>query len=73
MVLKRYCEQFQEINRFVWKASIYACINSALLGYDIGVMGGAMIFITEEMNLSVEETEVVLGSLNAVAIIGTHH
>ena len=39
-------------NCFVYKCSLAAALNSVSLGYEIGVMSGAMLFVTENFNLS---------------------
>lgn len=45
-------------------------MNSALLGYDIGVMGGAILFIVEDFGLTEGQESIVMGSLNFMAIFG---
>ena len=47
-----------------------AALNSANLGFDIGVIGGAAVFIVQDFTLSEVETEVLMGVLNFCAIIG---
>lgn len=37
------------------------------MGYDVGIISGAILFITEEMKLSVWKEEMIVGSLNIVA------
>ncbi|MCO5556754.1 hypothetical protein L7F22_010306 [Adiantum nelumboides] len=41
-----------------------------LMGYDVGIMSSAILFITEELKLSVLRQEVIVGSLNLVAALG---
>ncbi|MCO5548220.1 hypothetical protein L7F22_001677 [Adiantum nelumboides] len=41
-----------------------------LMGYDVGIISGAILFITEEMELTVWKEEMIVGSLNIVAAFG---
>ena len=55
---------------FVYAAAFCAAVNSALLGYDIGVAGGAMFLAKDELQLSDFDTEIILSTLNFFAIPG---
>merc|ERR1719461_2350061 len=55
---------------FVMKSASMASLNSILLGYDIGVMGGAMVLIVESFDLSDFQYELGLSILNIMAIFG---
>jgi MFS family permease len=46
------------------------CMSSVLLGFDIGVMSGAAIFVREDFQLSSVQTEILVGILNLVASVG---
>ena len=59
------------INTFVYKCALCASINSALLGYDIGVAGGAMFVAQGQLSLSDFETEVIISALNFASIPGS--
>jgi MFS family permease len=43
---------------------------AVMLGYDIGVMAGAIILMQQDLNLSTPEKEVALGCLNFVSGVG---
>ncbi|CAN1229127.1 Putative polyol transporter 1 [Linum grandiflorum] len=58
-------------NKFAFICAIMASMTSALLGYDIGVMSGAVIFIKEEMRLTDVEVEILVGTLNVYALVGS--
>ena len=55
---------------FVAACAAFASLNSANLGYDIGVSGGAFFIAKDELALSEVETEFIIGSLNVMAVFG---
>jgi MFS family permease len=55
---------------FVLMATALASLASLLLGYDIGVMSGAILFIESHMSLSTMQVQIVVASLNLVSAIG---
>jgi len=57
-------------NNYVYFCVGCAALNSVILGYDIGVAGGAMFIAQEVFTLSNLETEIILASLNLAAIPG---
>ncbi|KAL9269002.1 Polyol transporter 5-like protein [Drosera capensis] len=58
-------------NKFAFACALLASMTSILLGYDIGVMSGAAIYIKKEMKLSDLQVEVLLGILNIYSLIGS--
>lgn len=48
-----------------------ASTNSILLGYDIGVMSGALLFIRDNLGISEPKIQVIVGSLNVCSLIGS--
>ena len=48
----------------------FTSLLGALLGYDIGIISGAIVFITKDVSLSTWQAEVVVGSLNLVSAFG---
>ncbi|EPS63014.1 hypothetical protein M569_11773, partial [Genlisea aurea] len=59
------------MNRYALACALLASANSILLGYDIGVMSGAVLFIKESMNISYVQEEILVGCLNIVSLIGS--
>jgi len=57
--------------RFAFAFAILASMTSILLGYDIGVMSGAALFIKEDLKISDVEVEVLLGILNLYSLFGS--
>ncbi|GAB2218957.1 hypothetical protein Droror1_Dr00006582 [Drosera rotundifolia] len=58
-------------NKFAFACALLASMTSILLGYDIGVMSGAAIYIKKEMKLSDLQVEVLLGILNIYSLVGS--
>ncbi|KAG8641453.1 probable polyol transporter 4 [Manihot esculenta] len=57
--------------KYVLACAIFASLNSVLLGYDVGVMSGAIIFIQEDLNITEVQEEVLVGCLSIVSIFGS--
>ncbi|KAH0655572.1 hypothetical protein KY285_030454 [Solanum tuberosum] len=58
------------LNKYALACALLASTNSILLGYDIGVMSGAVLFIKDNMNISSSQVEILVGSLNVCSLIG---
>jgi len=63
------------VKRNLLKGYTIACVGlissvAVMLGYDIGVMAGAIILMQKELGLSTPEKEVALGCLNFVSGLG---
>ncbi|GJP40281.1 hypothetical protein CLOM_g24564 [Closterium sp. NIES-68] len=58
------------VKPYVLSVSLLASISSALLGYDIGVTSGALIFVAEDFDLSHVQQEIFVGILNIVSLVG---
>ncbi|KAL5704542.1 Polyol transporter 5 [Ranunculus cassubicifolius] len=56
---------------FAIACAILASMTSVLLGYDIGVMSGAAIYIQEDLKISDHQVEVLVGILNIYCLIGS--
>mmetsp|Transcript_13730 Transcript_13730/g.20214 ORF Transcript_13730/g.20214 Transcript_13730/m.20214 type:complete len:527 (-) Transcript_13730:61-1641(-) len=54
----------------VWLCCICSSLTSILLGYDVGIMSGAIIFIKQDLQLTTVQEELVVGGLNVVAAVG---
>ncbi|KAL2935301.1 putative polyol transporter 4 [Bienertia sinuspersici] len=57
--------------RYVMACAFFASVNSVLLGYDGGVMSGAIIFIQEELKISEVQQEVLVGCLSIISLLGS--
>lgn len=58
-------------NKYAFACAILASMTSILLGYDIGVMSGAVIFIQEDLKISDTQVEILVGILNLYCLIGS--
>lgn len=62
--------QWQSLNKYALGCALLASLNSTLLGYDIGVIAGAVLFIKEDLGISEVQEELLVGSLNIVSLLG---
>ncbi|XP_058214050.1 putative polyol transporter 1 [Rhododendron vialii] len=58
-------------NKYAFACAILASMTSILLGYDIGVMSGAGLFIQDDLKISDTKLEVLMGILNVYSLIGS--
>ncbi|XWS54626.1 hypothetical protein CRYUN_Cryun10bG0105000 [Craigia yunnanensis] len=58
-------------NKFAFVCAILASLTSILLGYDIGVMSGAIIFIQDDLKISDVQSEILVGILNLYCLVGS--
>ncbi|KGN56201.2 putative polyol transporter 2 isoform X2 [Cucumis sativus] len=57
-------------NKFSFVCATIASMSSVLLGYDIGVMSGAAIYIQEDFKISDVKVEILVGIISLYATIG---
>ncbi|PSS26094.1 Polyol transporter like [Actinidia chinensis var. chinensis] len=57
-------------NKYAFACAILASLTSILVGYDIGVMSGAGMYIQEDLKISDVKLEVLMGILNVYSLIG---
>ena len=55
---------------FVYLCTITACLSSILLGYDIGVMSGAIVYMERDLALTAWGEEVIIASFSFFSVIG---
>jgi sugar porter (SP) family MFS transporter len=58
-------------SKYVFACAVFASLNSVLLGYDVGVMSGAILFIQEDLKISEVQEEILVGCLSVVSIFGS--
>ncbi|KAK8518905.1 hypothetical protein V6N13_017830 [Hibiscus sabdariffa] len=58
-------------NKYAFACAILASLTSILLGYDIGVMSGAIDFIQKDLKISDVQVEIVMGILNVYCLVGS--
>ncbi|KAF0908398.1 hypothetical protein E2562_025069 [Oryza meyeriana var. granulata] len=57
--------------KFAFACAILASMTSILLGYDIGVMSGASLYIKKDLRITDEYVEILMGILNLYSLIGS--
>ncbi|KDP24153.1 hypothetical protein JCGZ_25810 [Jatropha curcas] len=57
--------------KYVIACAIFASLNNVLLGYDVGVMSGAIIFIQEDLKITELQEEVLVGCLSIISLFGS--
>lgn len=57
--------------KFAFACAMLASMTSIVLGYDIGVMSGAAIFIKDDLKINDTQVEILLGILNIYSLIGS--
>ncbi|PON96096.1 Sugar/inositol transporter [Trema orientale] len=70
-VSEEILDRDHQTKRFVVACAIFASLNSVLLGYDVGVMSGAIIFIQEDLKISEVQEEVLVGILSIISLLGS--
>ncbi|XVF01968.1 hypothetical protein REPUB_Repub04eG0135300 [Reevesia pubescens] len=64
-------ERKKSTRKYVLACAIFASLNNVLLGYDVGVMSGAIIFIQEDLKITEVQEEVLVGILSIVSLLGS--
>uniref|UniRef100_A0ACD5YV81 Uncharacterized protein n=1 Tax=Avena sativa TaxID=4498 RepID=A0ACD5YV81_AVESA len=57
--------------RYVFFCSVFASLNHILLGYDVGVMSGCIIFIQKDLHINEVQQEVLVGCLSFISLLGS--
>ncbi|EPS74022.1 hypothetical protein M569_00722, partial [Genlisea aurea] len=57
--------------KYVFACSVFASLNSVLLGYDVGVMSGAILFIRQDLKITEVQLEILVGILSVVSLLGS--
>ncbi|EOX98582.1 hypothetical protein QUC31_015098 [Theobroma cacao] len=58
-------------NLFAFACAVLASLTTILLGYDIGVMSGAIIFIKKDLKINDVQVEILVGILNLCCLVGS--
>ncbi|KAI5084833.1 hypothetical protein GOP47_0001002 [Adiantum capillus-veneris] len=59
------------LSMYTWLCVLLSTVSAMLMGYDIGIMSGALLFVRESLRLNELQVEVIVGSLNLVAAVGS--
>ncbi|KAF5726391.1 polyol transporter 4 [Tripterygium wilfordii] len=66
-----YQDTSSSTRKYVIACAVFASLNHVLLGYDVGVMSGAIIFIQEDLKITEVQEEVLVGILSIVSLFGS--
>ncbi|XP_052180271.1 putative polyol transporter 1 [Diospyros lotus] len=58
-------------NRYAFALAALASMNAVVLGYDIGVMSGAGMYIQHDLKISDLQLEILMGILNVYSLVGS--
>ncbi|KAI4304646.1 hypothetical protein MLD38_040125 [Melastoma candidum] len=58
-------------NKYAISCTVLASMTSILMGYDIGVMSGAALYIKEELRITDVQLEIMSGMINLCALVGS--
>lgn len=61
----------RDTKKYVFACAIFASLNSVLLGYDVGVMSGAILFIQEDLKITDVQQELLVGILSIISLLGS--
>eukprot|EP00250_Pteridium_aquilinum_P017675 c23732_g1_i1 orf=942-1955(-) len=67
----KHFENQRPLSFYTWSCVLLSTVSAMLMGYDIGIMSSAILFIHDDLHLSLFETEVIVGSLNLFAAVGS--
>ncbi|CAL5026305.1 unnamed protein product [Urochloa decumbens] len=57
--------------RFVFACAVFASLNAILLGYDVGVMSGCIIYMQKDLHITEFQQEILVGCLSVVSLLGS--
>ncbi|VAH34304.1 unnamed protein product [Triticum turgidum subsp. durum] len=57
--------------RYVFNCALFASLNAILLGYDVGVMSGAIIYIQKDLHITEFQEEILVGCLSVISLLGS--
>lgn len=64
-------ERSSSTRKYVFACAVFASLNNVLLGYDVGVMSGAIIFIQEDLKITEFQEEILVGILSVISLLGS--
>lgn len=64
-------ERSSTTRKYVFACAVFASLNNVLLGYDVGVMSGAIIFIQEDLKITEFQEEILVGILSVISLLGS--
>lgn len=59
------------LNMYALMVALMASFNSVLLGYDTGIMSGALLYLKDDLGISEWQEEILVSSLSIVSLLGS--
>ncbi|KAJ4812044.1 Major facilitator superfamily protein [Rhynchospora pubera] len=67
----KWMQRRKDTKKYVYACAIFASLNSILLGYDVGVMSGAILYIEKDLHITEFQEEILVGCLSVISLIGS--
>ncbi|KAJ3671514.1 hypothetical protein LUZ60_007593 [Juncus effusus] len=67
----RWVQRRRDTKKYVYACALFASFNSILLGYDVGVMSGAILYIEKDLHITEFQEELLISCLSIVSLIGS--
>ncbi|XP_042493875.1 probable polyol transporter 4 [Macadamia integrifolia] len=67
----RQKDKSNNTQKYVIACATFASLNTVLIGYDLGVMSGALLFILEDLKITELQEGVLVGCLSIVSLLGS--
>ncbi|XP_039818969.1 probable polyol transporter 4 isoform X1 [Panicum virgatum] len=56
---------------YAFGCALFASLNGILLGYDVGVMSGCIIYMQKDLHITEFQQEILVGCLSVVSLVGS--
>ncbi|KAJ3691445.1 hypothetical protein LUZ61_020609 [Rhynchospora tenuis] len=67
----KWMQRRRSTKKYVYACALFASLNSILLGYDGGVMSGAILYIQKDLNITEFQEEILVGCISVISLIGS--
>ncbi|KAF3341213.1 polyol transporter 4 [Carex littledalei] len=67
----KWMQRRRSTKKYVYACALFASLNSILLGYDGGVMSGAILYIQRDLSITEFQVEILVGCISVISLIGS--
>ncbi|KAF3341221.1 putative polyol transporter 4-like protein [Carex littledalei] len=67
----KWMQRRRDTKKYVYACALFASLNSILLGYDAGVMSGAILYIQRDLNTTEFQEEILVGCISVISLVGS--